>query len=422
MGIFRKVHFLPCGNQSVVAALLWENKGIQGNIPQGIWYFAQENGKGIVIRMGKGKGWEKENCCGCQACKDICPAGAIHMYMDGEGFLYPETDEGKCTGCGLCESVCPLKNNSRGSGQELYFGMQAKDDRTRYSSSSGGMFPLLASEVLKKQGVVYGAGYGSRMEVLHKSARNSGQLEGIKRTKYVQSSLDGIYREIQRELEQGHQVLFCGTPCQAQALRLFLGGKDEGLILVDLICYGVASPGIWGDYVKYLERRYKGKMKNFSFRDKRNRDNGHTCSFMIDDREEALPLYQDVFSRMYAGNYSIRPSCHCCRFCKTERSSDFTIGDFWGIEKVRPGFDDGMGNSLVIVHTKKAEELWKELKKETRWFACQKEDVLQPRLQTPTMAAKRRGLFMKAYERLPFSLFINLVGGWKQGRRAKKVL
>lgn len=34
----------------------------------------------------------KENCCGCTACANICPKGAIKMNPDGEGFLYPVID------------------------------------------------------------------------------------------------------------------------------------------------------------------------------------------------------------------------------------------------------------------------------------------------------------------------------------------
>lgn len=354
---------------------------------------------------------KKENCCGCQACADVCPVNAIHMYVDGEGFWYPETENSICTGCGLCEQVCPVKDSSRNKEEELYLGVQAKDDAIRHTSSSGGMFSLLAHAVLEKQGVVYGAGYDGSMEVLHKKAEDIKQLETIKRTKYVQSDLKGIYREIQEELKKDCWVLFCGTPCQAHALKLFLNGKDEKLLLVDLVCYGVGSPGIWRDYVTYLEHRYKGKLQNFSFRDKRNRDSGQMRSFVIEDREVVNALYRDAYCRSYFRNYSIRPSCYHCGFCEVERSSDFTIGDFWGVKNVRPDFDDGMGISLVIAHTEKAKAFWKEIEKNARWFACEKKDILQPRLKEPVKAAKHRRLFMELYQRLPFSMFVKLLGG-----------
>ena len=368
--------------------------------------------EGIGNRMFKDIECKKENCCGCQACTDVCPVNAIHMCVDEEGFWYPQIDKAKCTKCGLCESVCPLKGSRRDK-EELYFGVQAKDDAIRYASSSGGMFPLLAHTVLKKQGVVYGAGYDGSMEVLHKRAEDMEQLEAIKRTKYVQSNLNGIYREIQEELKRDRWVLFCGTPCQAEALRLFLDGKDDKLLLVDLVCYGVGSPGIWKDYVTYLEHRYRGKLKKFSFRDKRNRNHGQTRSLVIGDREIVGVLYRDAYCRMYFRNYSIRPSCHHCKFCRTSRNSDFTIGDFWGVERVRPDYDDGMGTSLVIAHTEKAKNFWKEIEKDVRWFACEKEDVLQPRLREPTKAAKHRKMFMELYRKLPFSMLVKLAGSWR---------
>jgi ferredoxin len=48
----------------------------------------------------------KADCYGCQACKDICKAGAIRMKANKDGFLYPVVDKAKCTKCGQCKKVC----------------------------------------------------------------------------------------------------------------------------------------------------------------------------------------------------------------------------------------------------------------------------------------------------------------------------
>lgn len=53
---------------------------------------------------------KKENCCGCSACMAICPESAIYMYMDEEGFLYPNIDRDKCIRCDECKKVCAFKN------------------------------------------------------------------------------------------------------------------------------------------------------------------------------------------------------------------------------------------------------------------------------------------------------------------------
>lgn len=356
---------------------------------------------------------EKEKCCGCQACVDSCPKGALSMKQDAEGFWYLKLKKELCVQCGKCEKVCPMKNQPEMKGPDFCYGARAKDEMIRYASSSGGMFSVLAQYVLKRQGIVYGASYNDEMEVVHRGIENEEQLETIRRTKYVQSDLKGVYARIKVYLEQGRLVLFCGTPCQAQALRLFLNEDPPGLIVVDLICYGAASPGVWRSYVRYLEHREKGKMTTFSFRDKRNRNHGRTRAYVISGKETVGELYQDAYCRLYFGNYILRPSCHQCPFCTTDRSSDFTLGDFWGIEKVRPDMDDKMGNSLVIVHTKKAKEIWEQVKDRCFWFACREEDVLQPRLLEPTKAAKYRELFMKGYRRLPFSLLLECMKGCK---------
>lgn len=369
--------------------------------------------------MGKYGAARKEMCCGCGACADACHACAIKMIEDHEGFFYPQVDREKCTNCGRCRQVCPVnkqdfaKNSDRDvevqkEPSNQYFGVQAKESEIRYSSSSGGIFPLLAHYVLTRQGVVYGAGYDGNMKVVHQEVHSLEELVQIKRTKYVQSSLNGIYKRIEWQLKQGQWVLFCGTPCQAEALRLFLGSAYERLLLMDLVCYGVPSPGLWQDYVKYLEHRHGGMMTDFSFRDKRNKDNGHMRSFLIDDTEYVESLYSDLYCKLYFGNYILRPACHACQFCTTRRNSDLTIGDFWGIEHVRSDVDDGMGTSLVILHTAKVKKIWEEIKTHTDWFACEKEQALQPRLQSPTEAAKGRRLFMAAYRALPFSFLIKL--------------
>lgn len=368
--------------------------------------FIDQDGKEQIMELYS----KKEECCGCGACADKCQAQAIRMLRDKEGFDYPHVDSSLCVRCGKCETVCPVKNDFHGTCKNQYMGAQAKADKIRHSSSSGGTFSILAEYILSRKGVVYGAGYSEQMEVVHQRISDLRQLEIIKRTKYVQSRTQGIFLSVEQSLKEERWVLFCGTPCQAHALRLFLGQEYEKLIIVDLVCYGVPSPGIWHDYVKYLERKNHGKMTDFSFRDKRAQDNGQTCTYVISGREYVGSLYADRFCRMYFRNKILRPSCHYCKYCMVERDSDFTIGDFWGIDRVRPNMDDGMGTSLIILHTDKAKDIWSQVCEDMNYFECEKNDLLQPRLLEPTGMAKEREHVMRLYRMLPFSVFIR----WKR--------
>lgn len=38
----------------------------------------------------------RDECCGCNTCGDICPKGSISYYADDEGFLFPVIDHQTC--------------------------------------------------------------------------------------------------------------------------------------------------------------------------------------------------------------------------------------------------------------------------------------------------------------------------------------
>jgi len=355
----------------------------------------------------------KEGCCGCGACADVCPKDAVRMARDREGFLYPKVSRLRCVSCGRCQQVCPLPRPEPEALEHLYFGARAKEEGLRLGSSSGGMFPVLARHVFAQGGVVYGAAYDEHMAVAHREARNEEELEGLKRTKYVQSRLDGVYRRVEARLKEGRQVLFCGMPCQVQALRRFLGRPYPALLAVDLVCYGVPSPGVWERYVRHLQKVHGGHLTGFSFRDKRNRDSGHTRAYTIDGTEYAGPLNSDPYCQLMFRNYTLRPACHACPYCAPERDSDITIGDFWGVEKVRPEMDDGMGISLVILHTARGRAAWEAVRDRLEYFQCRREETLQPRLTGPTPASEGRAVFMKYYRRLSFPRLLQEIDGEK---------
>lgn len=340
---------------------------------------------------------QKSQCCGCMACVDRCFQKAISIFKDKEGFEYPKINEKLCIDCKACQSVCPFHLPLEKKEPTHYFAIQAKDSTLRENSSSGGFFPVIASLILQEGGIVYGAGLNEKMQVKHMRITNLEKLNQITKTKYVQSQMQGIFPLVKQDLKQGKPVLFVGTPCQAEALQRFLKRKYDNLILMDLICYGVASPGIWEDYVDFLEKKHRGKMNQFYFRDKRKKDNGHTVSYQIDGQEYTQSFTQNFFTALYSSSCILRPSCYACPFTSIKRNSDFTIGDFWGIEKVFSTFDDGMGTSLVLMRLEKENALWQKLQEKLHWMECTKKEALQPRLLSPTFYPKKRKLIFAGY-------------------------
>ena len=91
----------------------------------------------------------KVDCCGCNACGDICPKDAITFETDIEGFWYPKVDRDKCIDCGLCEKTCPITNKlDNGNYQKPKVVIaNHKNIEVRFDSTSGGMFTAFADTI-----------------------------------------------------------------------------------------------------------------------------------------------------------------------------------------------------------------------------------------------------------------------------------
>ena len=339
---------------------------------------------------------EKTECCGCRGCEYACRYGALKMRPDGMGFLYPEIDLEKCTGCNLCVRVCAFKGKSiEGEGKPLRaYALKHPDEREIERSQSGAAFPLLSDYILSLGGVVYGAAFGDGLYVIHKRGTDTETRDEFRGSKYVQSDMRNVYGMINDDLKKGRTVLFSGTPCQTAAIRRIFGksGGDR-LVLVDLVCHGVASPAIWRDYICYLERKHRATIVDAKFRDKKFGWHSHRESYAFSDGRTVYPRFL-VYARMF-----MRPSCGGCKYSSLTRSSDITIGDFWGVERVFPDFEtNNRGCSLMLCNTEKGLRLFENVRQHV---LCRKvsdlKDVLQPNLKEGTRLPDGHAAFADYY-------------------------
>lgn len=212
------------------------------------------------------------DCCGCTACASICAHDAITMKPDALGFLYPVVNNDKCVDCGLCEKVCAFNENydkSLNLEKPLAYAARHKNMKEVETSRSGAAFIAISDYILEHGGVVYGAGYTDHFRVVHKRATTKEERDEFKGSKYVQSDLQGVFRQVKKDLKDGMTVLFSGTPCQTSGLASYIGTKlRTNLYLVDIVCHGVPGPNIWRDYITYLEKKQGSRICWVNFRDK----------------------------------------------------------------------------------------------------------------------------------------------------------
>jgi coenzyme F420-reducing hydrogenase beta subunit len=238
------------------------------------------------------------------------------------------------------------------------------NENVRNNSSSGGIFTSLAEYVIEQGGVVFGAAYDIDYEVCHISVETKEDLFKLRGSKYVQSRIGDIYRHVKSILNEGRLVLFSGTPCQIAALNRFLGKAYDNLIKVDVVCHGAPSPFVWKSYLKNLKSYAPDKeIGEISFRDKST--GWADYSFLVKSDNEEI-IFQErhninLYMRLFLHNLSIRPSCFSCPTKNGQSDSDITLGDYWGIEKIHPDFKDQSGVSVVLINSRKGEDIFNSI-------------------------------------------------------------
>lgn len=304
----------------------------------------------------------KNNCTGCSACANICPRGCIKMQADEEGFLYPAINEEMCADCGLCENVCPMLHKPKQHELLAVYGAKNKDDAVRYTSSSGGMFTLLAEAVLCEGGVVVGAALDAKLVVRHVLIDNVGDLPKLRGSKYVQSEIGSIYGEIRKVLRAGKKVLFSGTPCQVAGLKGYLVQPFSNLLTVDVVCHGVPGPKVYQKHLAELAQEAGEPVLQVRFRDKAKGWKRGETLFFTEHQQFGASKRRETYMRLFLNNVSIRPSCGACAFNNKRSLADITIADYWGIDKQFPDFDDDKGVTLVLVNSKAGAALLAQVK------------------------------------------------------------
>lgn len=302
--------------------------------------------------------------------------------------------------------------NNAGGGYCKTLGGWCKDDAVRYDSSSGGVFSILANAILEQEGIVYGCALNDRLQAVHIGIERKEELWKLRGSKYIQSEIGDAYKEIREILDSGRKVMFVGTPCQVAGLDSFLLGKTyDNLYKVDFICHGVPSPKIFEAYIENLENKYNSNIISFRFR---NKDNGWNASIQLGTeikfanglKIRKYPAYKDSFMNGFSDDLYLRPSCYNCVFKGLQKKyTDFTIADFWGVNKVAKHLYDGKGTSLVLVHNERADLLWNQVKEDFYFEFIHLENAIcrNPSLISSAKENPNRKSFFEDFERKGYS-------------------
>lgn len=348
---------------------------------------------------------DKANCTGCTACHNICPKNAITMIADVEGFLYPKIDEQICIKCGCCEKICPILNDGKNTKNNVINAYVAhhKNEQIWYESSSGGVFTAITEYIYANKGTVYGAAYNPYFKICHEKAETPKEALKFRGSKYAQSELNEIFKEVKKDLSNGKKVLFSGTPCQIAGLQSYLHKDFLNLLTVDLICHCVPSPKVFKDYIQYIENKYKKKIVRINMKDKTDGWPVQSPRIYFKDGTTLFAnkdsyLWETIFYSYLA----IRPSCHECHFSNLNRTGDITIGDYWGVEKFHPEYNHPNGASLILINTQKGKGAFKNICNFLNYKETNAEKALPNTLLYSTKPHTKREEFWIDYQKMSF--------------------
>lgn len=376
---------------------------------------------------------DKKDCCGCSACMNICPKNAITMEPDQAGFLYPIINNELCIECGACQKACNYQNEHELNEPKKAFAAVNRDEKQLMLSASGGVFSAIATKILKEGGVVFGAtlsfdnGYANPHHIGIDSIDDLPKLQG---SKYVQSKIGDTYRQAKRYLSVGRKVLFSGTPCQIDGLYGYLKKDYDGLITVDVICHGVPNEKMFNGYLQEERKKRAAKsITGYVFRDKRK---GWGMNGRIDyirkngsEKRDFIPARLTSYNTFFLDGDIYRENCYSCIYAKRSRSSDLTIGDYWGIEIEHPDliskdlFDEKKGISCILANSNKGILLCESMDERLQLYDSSFKKVSHKNMQLmePIPKSEDRAVIMEMYVKKGYVAVEN----WFQRRYRYKI-
>lgn len=360
-------------------------------------------------------------CYGCGACKDVCPAGAITMESDEEGFEYPAIDKEKCTHCDKCKSVCiyqkpELKNEATEQKPAIYAAYNP-DKEVSKKSYAGGLFTALYKKVVEQGGKVVGVRYDNDMKVVYDIADNEQDCERFVGAKFVQASDNNVRPQIKAILDKGELVLYTGTPCHIASLKSYLGQDYPTLYTVEVMCNGVSSPRAFRLYCDFMEEKYKSKVSDFHFT---NKFKSVRKPYLIVEFEsgncEIELASRNNFYKAHKEGLIQRPSCYTCEYLGGQRGvADVTIGRFVGVKDVHHKFAGKSGTSYIRINTEKGAQLFKDVKGNIKVRKSTRKKVGKNVHKKPIQFTAKRGRLLYNMDKYPVNEVLKTFNDAKKG-------
>lgn len=273
------------------------------------------------------------------------------------------------------------------------------NETERAKSSSGGIASVISEKWIENGGVVYGASFVRPFGFQHVRCSKKEQLDRIRGSKYVFSSFSKVIRLIEEDLKDDKNVLFVGTPCQVAAVVSRFSKYKEQLVCIDLLCHGTPNEKILKDSID--EDIIVNGIDNVVFRNQ-----GKYEFSVIKDNQVVYKrqLKNDLYMKGFFKGVFNRDCCYNCDFSRSDRISDLTLGDFWGVDLSAIGTSMEKGVSLLLINTSKGYDALNLIRNEIVMKERPYEEAISGNmpLNEPVKKTWRYSVFKSLYPKLGF--------------------
>lgn len=277
----------------------------------------------------------------------------------------------------------------------------SSDTEERRTSASGGIASEIYKYALECGWFIVGAALDKDFQVCLKVSDQLSSIKDFKNSKYVFSSTNGLFQELNLRLKSGSKIVVIALPCQIAAIKEIFYRYLDNLLLVDLVCHGIAPASYLIQHIRNIEKKKGDKAVSIFFRDPAYSTDTFTFSLynalnrcFYAKRTENRDSYQVGYHRMI----SYRENCYYCQFAKPNRISDITISDYKGLGKYAPSnISDNRHVSCILVNTVKGSDFIDRLIKDGNVVA-EERPVREPidgdaQLRHPSQKSLARKIF-----------------------------
>lgn len=349
---------------------------------------------------------DNNHCTACGSCVQACPKKCISLINDEYGCKHAVINHDSCIKCGNCKTVCHLHKFICFNKSDEVYAAWSNDTQTRNTSASGGIATEIYKMCIANNIHCYGAEYKVHDGVKIREILSSEDVENVRNSKYVYSSMDDCYSTIKKQLLENEKVLFVGLPCQIAGLKCFLHNTPtDNLLLIDIVCHGTCPHEYLDQHIKAIEDKKGEKADSVMFR---NPDFG-TEKYCFTLKNQRKVFYNkgvnedDLYQIGYHKMLIYREACYNCKYARPERMGDLTIADFSGLGRIKPWTKQRESISMIIVSSEKGKILLDNLLREEKIYAelrpSDEAFMFEHQLQNPSIPHYKRQIFLSEYRK-----------------------